>query len=206
MDSDTSSNTDSDTSSSTDAYAYADSNSTPTSAGYAHPITNYFAIAAQIRTRKDLIPLPIHTFTINNNTAIHLAYDPSIRQITVDDAVETFGLPDLCPALATFLNKEKAMEPSAIHPIGGQCRVSDDCPLPFTELQVCFKVWIQNTEFHNPNMILPVQTLFCSPPDRHWTFGCYDTAIINHNVASKWPKSGLEGLCSICAFPFFPFH
>ena len=128
------------------------SNSTPALAGYARPIMNYFAIAAQIHTRKDSIPLPICTFTINNNTAIHLAYDPSIWQITTNDAVEKFGLPDLRPTLAAFLNKEKAMGPSAIHPIGGQRRVSDDCPLPFTELQVWFKVQIQNTEFHDPNM------------------------------------------------------
>ena len=183
--------------------------STPTSPGYVRPVTNYFAITAQLRTGdQDLIPLPIRTFTINNNTAIHLTYSPSIWWITINDAAEKFGLPDLCPALADFLNKEAAIGPYALHTIGGQRRTLNNCPLPFTELQVWFKVWVQNTEFHDPNTILPVQTLFCAPPDRHsnWTFGHYDTAIINHDVVFKWPESGLKGLCSTTTLLFFSHH
>ena len=48
---------------------------TPVAPGYAHPITNYFAAAAQLCTKKvGTIPLPLRTFSVNNNTAIHLAY------------------------------------------------------------------------------------------------------------------------------------
>jgi len=85
---------------------------TPLSPGYAHPITNYFTIAAQLCTKNaDTIPLPLRMFSVNNNTAIHLGYDPSIRRMIIDDAAEKYGLPDLRPALADFLNREKACGP-----------------------------------------------------------------------------------------------
>ena len=67
-----------------------------------------------------MIPLPLCTFSVNNNTAIHPAYDPSIQQITINDTAERYGLPDLCPALVDFLNREKACDPGAVHPIGRQ--------------------------------------------------------------------------------------
>ena len=94
---------------------------TPVAPGYAHPITNYFTITTQLCLKKaHVIPLPLHMFSVNNNTAIHLAYDPSIQRITINDAAERYGLPDLCLALVDFLNREKACDPGAVHPIGGQ--------------------------------------------------------------------------------------
>lgn len=189
-------------SSRTDAHG---NDSTPTSSGYARPITNYFSIAAQLRTKNDSVPLPLRTFTIDS-TAIHLAYDPSIRRIAIDDAAERFGLSDLRPALADFLNKERAAGPSAVHPVGGQRRASSHCSLPFTELQVWFKVRVQNTEFHDADTILPAQTLLCSPPDDHWTFGRYDTVIINVDAAQKWPESGLKGQQNVDLFYCFHLH
>ena len=71
---------------------------TPVAPGYACPITNYFTIATQLCLKKAcVIPLPLCMFSVNNNTAIHLAYDPSIWWITINDAAERYGLPDLYP-------------------------------------------------------------------------------------------------------------
>lgn len=96
-------------------------NRTPLSPGYACPITNYFTIAAQLCMKNaDMIPLLLCTFSVNNNTAIHLGYDLSIWRMIIDDAAEKYGLPDLWSALADFLNREKACGPDTVHPIGGQ--------------------------------------------------------------------------------------
>ena len=172
---------------------------TPVAPGYARPITNYFAAAAQLCTKKvGTIPLPLRTFSVNNNTAIHLAYDPSIRRITINDTTEKYDLPDLRSALVDFLNREKAYGPDIVHPIGGQRRASSASSLPFNEVQVWFKVRVQNTEFDDPGVVVPAQTLLCSPPDEIWSFGWYDTAIFNVDPASRWPESGLKGLCTIC--------
>ena len=93
----------------------------PVSPGYAHHITNYFAIAAHLgKTKANTIPLPLRTFSVNNNTAIHLAYNLSIQRMTINDTAVKYGLPDLLPALANFLNKEKACGPGAVYSIGGQ--------------------------------------------------------------------------------------
>ncbi|KIO08001.1 hypothetical protein M404DRAFT_135310 [Pisolithus tinctorius Marx 270] len=52
---------------------------------------------------------------------------------------------------------------------------------------------LQNTAIHDITDILPAQTLFCSPPCKTWTLGCYDAAIINVDPCFKWPESGLKG-------------
>ena len=172
----------------------------PMSPGYAHPIMNYFTITTQLcMTKADMIPLPLRTFSVNNNMAIHLAYNPSIQWIIINDTAEKYGLPDLVPALTDFLNKEKACGPSAVHSVGGQRRASTTSSLPFNEAQVWFKVQVQNTKFDNPSIVVPVQTLFCSPLDETWSFGQYDTVIFNIDSASRWPESGLKGLYTIYA-------
>ena len=174
--------------------------SIPVSPGYARPITNYFAIAAHLcKTKANTIPLPLRTFSVNNNTAIHLAYSPSIRRMAINDVAEKYGLPDLLPALADFLNKEKACGPGAVHSIGGQRRASATSSLPFKEVQTWFKVRVQTTEFDNPSVVVPAQTFYCSPPDENWSFGRYDTAIFNVDPAFRWPGSGLKGSCTVCA-------
>ncbi|KAG1745010.1 uncharacterized protein EDB91DRAFT_1246529 [Suillus paluster] len=63
--------------------------------GHSHPITNYFEIVKILQNREmGMVPVPLHSFIIKC-TAFHLAYDPSIRNISVDDAAIKFGLPDL---------------------------------------------------------------------------------------------------------------
>jgi hypothetical protein len=63
--------------------------------GHSHPITNHFAIAKLLQYREvGTVPVPLRSFSVGR-TSFHLAYAPSIRNISVDDAALKFGLPDL---------------------------------------------------------------------------------------------------------------
>ncbi|KAG1844743.1 hypothetical protein C8R48DRAFT_617756 [Suillus tomentosus] len=160
--------------------------------GQPRPITDYFSIA-KILQQKEVgsVPVPLRSFVVGR-TALHLAYDPSIKNTTVDEVAIMFGLPDLRPAIADFLYRE-ATYGSHIHSIGGPRRAAHDAELPFDKVQVWFKVRLQETEFHDPHIIRPAQTLNCAPPSDPWTLGRYDTVIIQTSSGHSWPASGLSG-------------
>ncbi|KAG1837762.1 hypothetical protein F4604DRAFT_1942034 [Suillus subluteus] len=171
----------------------ADLLSTVKCPGYACPITDYFAIAKVLQHRDvGTVPLPLRTFVVGY-TAFHLAYSPSIRAISVDDAAIKFGLPDLRPAIADFLRHEDAHGYHHVHPLGGARRAGSDASLPFDNLQIWFKLRLQNTEFHDSTNVRPAQTLNCAPPSDIWTFGRYDTVIVNNEDGHSWPADGLCG-------------
>ncbi|KAG2139639.1 uncharacterized protein EDB93DRAFT_1253055 [Suillus bovinus] len=137
------------------------------------------------------IPIPLCSFVVGR-TALHLAYDPSIRNISVDEVAVTFNLPDLCPAIADFLHREETSG-HRVHAISGPQRAGPEAELPFDKLQVWFKICLQETDFHNAHKIHPAQTLNCAPPSEPWTSGCYDTVIIQTNTEQSWPTCGLSG-------------
>lgn len=163
--------------------------------GHSRLITNYFAIA-QLLQHKPVgsVPLPLRSFVVER-TAFHLAYDPSIRNITVDDVAVRFGLSDLRPALADFLHREASYGHDHIHAIGGPRRAGPDTALPFEDVQVWFKLRLQNMESHDGALedVLPPQTLNCAPPSEPWTCGHYDTAIVSTEAGFSWPSSGILG-------------
>ncbi|KAG1892950.1 uncharacterized protein F5891DRAFT_1197062 [Suillus fuscotomentosus] len=103
--------------------------------GQPRPITDYFSIA-KILQQKEVgsVPVPLRSFVVRR-TALHLAYDPSIKNTTVDEVAIMFGLPDLRPAIADFLYRE-ATYGSHIHSIGGPRRAAHDAELPFDKVQV----------------------------------------------------------------------
>ncbi|KAI6019708.1 hypothetical protein F5J12DRAFT_904126 [Pisolithus orientalis] len=156
--------------------------------GPTQPVTNYFAISACLRTQDpDSIPFPLHSF-IADGMAINLSYDPPLRCISVD------------ATLVDFLNCEKVYGPSSVHTISRQRQGSSSSTLPFTNLQVWYKMQLQNMAIHDITDILPAQTLFCSPPCKTWTLGHYDAAIINVDPHFKWPESSLKGSWSTLLF------
>ncbi|KAG2122771.1 hypothetical protein DEU56DRAFT_873558 [Suillus clintonianus] len=164
--------------------------------GRSRPITNYFVVAKRLH-HKDVgsIPLPLRTFTAGR-TAFHLAYCPSIRTITIDDAALKFGLPDLRPALTDFLSREATHGQHYVHSIGGGRRAGPHAQLPFENLQVWFKVRLQNTDFHEISDIQPAQTLNCVPPGDTWPCGRFDSVVANTEAGFSWPTSGLQGAFS----------
>ncbi|KAN0078264.1 hypothetical protein V8E55_010321 [Tylopilus felleus] len=120
------------------------------------------------------VPVPLPTFCVGT-TAIHLSYNPSIWHIT---------------AICDYLTREKAQCGPFIHPVGGPHRASLTSVLPFNDLQVWFKVQVQNMPLHGE--ISSVQMLFVSPPQKEWTLGRYDAAVINIEAGRDWPLSGLQ--------------
>ena len=177
--------------------------------GYSRPITNYFMIAQVLQHRPmGSVPLPLRLFVVGR-TAFHLAYEPSIRRITIDDVAVKFGLPDLRPALADFLHREASHQHDYIHAIGGPRRAGPNAALPFDIVQVWFKLRLQDTEFHDVQSIRPAQTLNCALPNEHWTCGHYDTVVINTDAEYSWPTSGLRGMSQSfvfrqCLYAFTP--
>ncbi|KAG2125087.1 hypothetical protein DEU56DRAFT_744061 [Suillus clintonianus] len=156
------------------------------------PITDYFSIAKILQERKiGSVPIPLRSFVVGP-TALNLAYNPSIKNATVDEIAIMFSLPDLRPAIADFLHRE-ATYGNGIHSIGGPRRAAHDTELPFDNVQVWFKIRLQETEFHDPRNIRPAQTLNCAPPSDPWTLGRYDTVIIQTSSGHSWPASGLSG-------------
>jgi hypothetical protein len=61
----------------------------------AHPSTNYFMISARLHAKQTgSVPLPLCCL-IAGSMAVNLSYAPSLRRISVDEAVQKFGLSDL---------------------------------------------------------------------------------------------------------------
>ncbi|KAG2131043.1 hypothetical protein DEU56DRAFT_872231 [Suillus clintonianus] len=139
------------------------------------------------------IPWPLRTLVVAQHVAVHLAYDPSIRAISIDDTALKFNLPDLRPALADFLRRKDTYGNDHIHTIGGARRAEPNASLPFDKLQVWFKLRLQDMVIHETSIVRPAQTLSCAPPCGLWTSGWYDTAIINHDGGYSWPTDGLRG-------------
>ncbi|KAG2104748.1 uncharacterized protein F5147DRAFT_775568 [Suillus discolor] len=160
--------------------------------GRPRPITDYFSIA-KILQQKEVgsVPVPLRSFVVRRTT-LHLAYNPSIKNTTVHEVAIMFSLPDLRPAIADFLYRE-ATYGSHIHSIGGPRRAVHDTKLPFDKVQVWFEVRLQETEFHDPHIIRPAQTLNCALPSDPWTLDHYDTVIIQTSSGHSWPASGLSG-------------
>ncbi|KAG1798271.1 uncharacterized protein HD556DRAFT_1440611 [Suillus plorans] len=171
--------------------------------GHSRPITNYFGIAKILQHREvGTVPVPLCSFVVEH-TAFHLTYNPSIRNISVDDAAIKFGLPDLRPAIADFLHCEATHGRDHIHTSGGARRAGPTASLPFNKLQVWFKLRVQDTNFHDASIIRPAQTLNCAPSSDPCTHGRYDTVIIN-NEARPCTKGRTDskGLgFSSCAVP-----
>ncbi|KAF9456576.1 hypothetical protein BDZ94DRAFT_1302461 [Collybia nuda] len=137
------------------------------------------------------------------NTALHLSRDPAMK-LSVDCAMETFKLPDLCAALTDFITRFKDNDSLTI---GGRRVARVDAQLPFDDIQIWTKLQLQNCSYHAPHNVLPPQTINVLPPLDSWTFGRSDTVLINSDRSKIWPMSGMEGhyiaqLCLIfCVLP-----
>ena len=153
------------------------------------PITDYFAIARLLVSSPGNAPTPLRSFSVGS-TAFHLASKPSVQHMSVQEAADTFHLPDLPAALSHFIAFEKDCGSSALNSVGGHHRTTGST-LPFDELQVWFKLRIQGRNFHKRDQLLLAQTLFCAPLSTSWPFGQYDTTLAATSSSSVWPDTGL---------------
>lgn len=152
--------------------------------------SNYFDEAIGLHTDPQALH-PFHTFT-DGCTAFHLNHNPSFRQMTITEAAEKFGLPDLGPALVDFMH-HCAQSNSATYSIGGQCSTTAHANISFPKISVWTGIHIQSTSFHNADKILPLQLVNASPPCEDWPLGLYNTVIVNTDRSKSWPQSGLNG-------------
>jgi hypothetical protein len=156
--------------------------------------TDYFRKARQMATARCDSSIPHRTF-IAENTAIHLNFSPSCSGVKLDDVSTDFNLPDLHVALSSFLQHD-VRERGIVHGVGGpRQRPSIDRPpiLPFDRVQLWNTVRLQLKSFHNPDIVLPAQTIHASPPGPGWPKGRWDAILVNVDTAYEWPKSGLSG-------------
>jgi Plavaka transposase len=157
------------------------------------PVPNLFAIAEKLLTAvPGSIPSPIRTFT-TGSTALRVNYDPSIKRITIDKAAEMFDIPDLRPAIADYLAREGSFA-QKFHSFGGQRRAREEVHLPISDIQVWYKVRIQQKLHHDRNSVASVFTINAHPPNRAWKYGRRDAAILNIDERHEWPSSGLTGM------------
>jgi hypothetical protein len=154
---------------------------------------NYFQLAGALQCGLyPNAPLPFRTI-MHGETALHLTRDPAMKTMMISDVMDKFNLPDLCGALADFLDRVNDEQPLKI---GSRRAANADSPLPFNHLQVWTKVQVQNCSYHAPHSILPPQTINALPPSGVWTSGRYDVVLINTDRNKVWPQSGLKGALS----------
>ncbi|KAI6019279.1 hypothetical protein BKA83DRAFT_4056954 [Pisolithus microcarpus] len=156
------------------------------------PVPNFFATAEQLRTAlPGSVPHPTHAFT-SGATALHVNYTPAIKSISIDKVAELFNLPDLRGALADYLDHEGAHAQN-FHSFGRQRRSPPDAHLPFRDLQIWYKVRLQQKSYHDSSSLGPVFTINARPPDRTWEYGRHDAAILQVDAHHEWPSSSLVG-------------
>jgi hypothetical protein len=156
--------------------------------------SDFFKIAFQEATA----PTPEKKFPtrtiIAGPTAIHLNIEPNHRRLSVDQVAEAFRLPDLRGALADYVRRDVKPSLKTFHTWGGARRSSPDAELPFSELQVWHKVRLQQKSYYFPETTAQTFTVNARPPDRTWTFGRHDAAILQLDQSQHWPLSGLTGM------------
>jgi Plavaka transposase len=146
------------------------------------------------------IPLPLRTDTCSGNIAFHLTRDPSYKRLSVDEASQMYCLPDLRPALSDYLHRTAGGHETHCLDVGGRRLSPENCPLPFSYIEVWTKIYLQSKAYHPPHPILPPQTINAGPPSSPSGLGHYDSVIINIDPTKDWPFTGLNGKC---IFVFF---
>lgn len=159
-----------------------------------HPqSTDFFSKARHLEESADPVPRvwPPRTF-IAGCAAIRLNYNPSIKRISVDDAAEMFGLEGLRAALADYLEREQQ---KTGHKLSHQRHAPSNANLFFDDLQVWYKLRIQQHGVCDPLSLCPALTINAMPPsqDNPWKFGRYDKGIFVTDSKHEWPASGLSG-------------
>ena len=163
---------------------------------------NYFDLARSLRQGLyPRAPLPFRT-DVHGNTAVHLSRDPTMKAMSIDDAMTLFNLPDLRGALADYLARRDA---GISIQIGGRRVADSNCFLPFHRIQVWTKVQLQRRSYHAPHLVLPPQTINAWPPSDSWPFGRSDVILCNTDSSKIWPYSGLEGTRLTPHAPSHPF-
>ncbi|KAI6096366.1 hypothetical protein F5141DRAFT_1220892 [Pisolithus sp. B1] len=172
-----------------------------------YSVPDFFSITERLRAAlPGSIPHPVCMFTLGA-TALCINYQPSIKCISTDKAAEPFDIPDLQRALADSLGCE-GPHMQNIHSFGQQWCSPPDAHLPFSDLQVWYKVCLQQKSYHDSSSLEPVFTINAFPPNHTWKYGHHNVAIFQVDAHHEWPASGLTGhtVVNVCLimYPISP--
>jgi hypothetical protein len=154
-------------------------------------LTDYFQVSSKLK--KGETPnacKPFRTFSVTT-TAFHLTHDANIHGATVDETAKLYGLDDLQPALADYL-QQYHQQPAHIHQVAGWHIATANCQLPFEHLHVWHQLQMQSKSYHNEQLILPAQTVNAIPSKDDWEFGRFATVLVNTDSEKIWLRSGLD--------------
>ena len=119
-------------------------------------------------------------------TAFHLSWDPSFKQMSINEVGKKYGLPDLCTALVDFIHCYLPSTWLAVNTAAQQ-------PVLILGLWKCKSgpVYVYNRN-HNMDEVIPPKLINACPHPKigHWDS---DSVIINTNRSKTWPWSGLAG-------------
>lgn len=161
-------------------------------AGPIRRLNNYFDEAQRLLDGgAPTAPTPYRTFAIGS-TAFHLTRDPNVARIPIDDAAKNYFLDDLRPALADHAQRVLGNAPTP-HNMRGRRTAGAAFELPFQELRIWHAVRLQSKAYHNPDKVLPAQTVNGIPRSADSEHGRRDTVLVNVDASKTWPESGLTG-------------
>lgn len=154
-----------------------------------HQIVDYFAIANALASGSIPNALKPHCTFSSSTTAFHIANKPSLR-MTINEAADLYGIPDLRPAIWHFLQR---VHHRADHPVSGIRPQELQYPLPSDCLQIWYKLRVQQPLYHDDKRLDAPQTLRAVPPSNDRPHGLYDTVITSPGAESDWPQRGIQG-------------
>ncbi|KAI6012907.1 hypothetical protein BKA83DRAFT_4130711 [Pisolithus microcarpus] len=132
-------------------------------------IPDLFSIAERLRTAlPGSVPQPVHMFSLGA-TALCINHQPSIKHISIDKAAELFDILDLRGALADYLGHE-GPHVQNFHSFGRQWHSPPDAHLPFSDLQVWYKVDVRHewpASGLTGHTVVDVHLIMCPVSPRH---------------------------------------
>ncbi|KAI6005577.1 hypothetical protein EDD15DRAFT_2191043 [Pisolithus albus] len=144
-----------------------------------HTSVNYFESAEVLASGAVPNAVLPHRIFATSMTAFRLAVKPSLH-VTIDEAVETFGLSDLQPAITEYVRRDDRLMTEVLNPSA-------------EKVQIWFKFRVQQPSYHDQSLLESPQSLLASPPSVYLPGGRYDFAVISQVDESDWPSNGLRG-------------
>jgi hypothetical protein len=168
---------------------------------WAKPVTNFFAIAAEIQTQPTP---PLFPRTATSTTAFHLNLRADTSRVGIRDISAQFAIPDLLPALRDFFSHYLRDQQSRT--VAGRRGPLQNASVPFEHVRVWHSVRVQLKGGYS-SIPTPADKLFASPPSDEWPTGRCDTAIFSKDAEGgpTRPPPGLDGKSWLC-LSMYPYR
>jgi hypothetical protein len=162
--------------------------------------TDYFAVIRGMeRMGSQLNHSRIRTFSVQPFTAIHLNRDPDISSISIDEASQKFGLPDLHNAIKEYYYNlfypSQDTDGPLLHRSHANSSVAT-IELPFKYISIWFNIKVQTKSLAEPGRVNRQQTLCAESKlvGNKWPFGRHDCALFINSLEKEFTgKANLKG-------------